>query len=70
VIAVISCVAALILLFTMTMFKKHPPLLEWTAERDEYDTYRKTRKQKEAEVEDDGGSDGRSGAGEEDKERD
>ncbi|MDR0326630.1 MAG: prolipoprotein diacylglyceryl transferase [Oscillospiraceae bacterium] len=43
-IAVISCIAALVFLFYMTLFKKHKPLLEWTAARDEYEAYRKERK--------------------------
>ncbi|MCL1807248.1 MAG: prolipoprotein diacylglyceryl transferase [Oscillospiraceae bacterium] len=42
--AIASCVAALGVLFYMTLFKKHPPLLEWTAARDEYAAYRKTKK--------------------------
>jgi phosphatidylglycerol:prolipoprotein diacylglycerol transferase len=45
-VAVASCIIALALLFFMTLFRKHPPLLEWTAERDEYEIYRKERKSK------------------------
>jgi phosphatidylglycerol:prolipoprotein diacylglycerol transferase len=57
VVAIVSCVAALALLAGLTLLKKHPPLLEWTAERDEYAEYRKTRKkgapqQQESETED------------------
>ncbi|MCL2004123.1 MAG: prolipoprotein diacylglyceryl transferase [Oscillospiraceae bacterium] len=44
-VAAVSCVAALALLFYMTLFRKHPPLLAWTAERDEYEVYRKERRQ-------------------------
>jgi phosphatidylglycerol:prolipoprotein diacylglycerol transferase len=43
-IAIISCVAAIALLFYMTLFRKHPPLLEWTAERDKCEAARKARK--------------------------
>jgi phosphatidylglycerol:prolipoprotein diacylglycerol transferase len=78
IIAVVSCVAALALLFFMTMFKKHPPLLEWTAERDEYETYRKTKRRSAGanenteEMPDEGGADngdtdGREDAGEDDQ---
>jgi phosphatidylglycerol:prolipoprotein diacylglycerol transferase len=51
IIAVASCVAALALLFYMTMFRKNPPLLEWTAGRDEYEAYRKERKKGAADEE-------------------
>jgi phosphatidylglycerol:prolipoprotein diacylglycerol transferase len=66
-IAIVSCIAAISLLFVMTFLKKHPPLLEWTAERDEYEEYRKERKSKKTEVVSDGGSDGREDPGEGDQ---
>jgi phosphatidylglycerol:prolipoprotein diacylglycerol transferase len=40
----ITCVAAMGLLFYMTMFKKHPPILEWTAARDEHEKLRNAKK--------------------------
>lgn len=42
--AFVSFIAALLLLFYMTLFRKHRPLLAWTAARDEYDEFRKARK--------------------------
>jgi phosphatidylglycerol:prolipoprotein diacylglycerol transferase len=69
--AAASCVAALTLLFGMSLFKKHPPLLEWTAEREEYDAYRRERKNKKTECEEgleDGDIDGREESGEEGQE--
>jgi phosphatidylglycerol:prolipoprotein diacylglycerol transferase len=50
--AAVTCIAAFILLFYMTLFKKHPPLLEWTEARDEYDELRKARKNPAASGED------------------
>ncbi|MDR1692381.1 MAG: prolipoprotein diacylglyceryl transferase [Oscillospiraceae bacterium] len=43
-VALTSCVAALLLLFGMTLFRKHPGLLEWTAERDGYEERKKQKK--------------------------
>ncbi|MDR0292780.1 MAG: prolipoprotein diacylglyceryl transferase [Oscillospiraceae bacterium] len=60
VLAYASFLLALALLFYMTLFKKHPPLLAWTAGRDEYEAYRKARK---AGAADDGGTPG-DGSGE------
>ena len=78
--AVLSCIGALILLFYMTLMRKRKPLLEWTAARDEYEAYRRSRKAPETaeaseeipgeteiteeEGDGDGGPDGREGAGE------
>jgi phosphatidylglycerol:prolipoprotein diacylglycerol transferase len=78
-VAVASCIVAIGFLFYMTMFKKHPPLLEWTAERDEYEAFRKELKAKPAKNEtecetieegetDDGDIDGREDTGEDGQE--
>ena len=42
--AILSCVAALAVLFVMTFFKKTAPLMEWTEARDEHEALRKERK--------------------------
>jgi prolipoprotein diacylglyceryltransferase len=83
VIAIVSCIAALILLFYMTLFRKNRPLLAWTAERDEYEERRKQRKENrksneateneiaevtEEEGLDNGSPDGRESAGEDSQE--
>jgi phosphatidylglycerol:prolipoprotein diacylglycerol transferase len=77
VVAIASCVIALALLFYMTLFKKHGPLLGWTEERDAYEAAKKERKgvkQPDAEetmneeVPENGGSDGRKSAGEDNQE--
>jgi len=56
-VAAVTCIIAIILLFYMTLFKKHPPLLEWTARRDEYEALRRERKMESAPAKGDGGAD-------------
>ena len=43
-VAFASCAAALLLLLYMTLFRKHPGLLEWTAERNAYEERKRRRK--------------------------
>ncbi|MDR1669105.1 MAG: prolipoprotein diacylglyceryl transferase [Oscillospiraceae bacterium] len=43
-VAIASCVVALLLLFYMTLFKKHGELLAWTAERDAYQERKRLKK--------------------------
>ena len=83
--AIVTCIAATVLLFYMTIFKKHRPLLEWTVARDEYEELRQAKKGGEKTIEDtaeekeaaeeegteeNGGNNGREDLGEEDKDPD